>query len=319
MTSTTLRIAVLGAGSIGSLFAAKLADVGHDVTLIVRNEARRAFLSEQGLVTRSRLTGRTAIARVGLEPTLRESYDLVIVAVQRPHIDALIPTLARNGSRAIMLMFNCASGADQWAEQIGAERLLWGFPAVLADLRDQVLEYAIVPAALRFMQITTIGTIDGRTTPELEAARDAFDGAGIPTVVDPDIDAWLKTHAAYMAPIMAMGYVPAPRRFGSRLRWADARALAAAIRAGFAAVRGNDVRLTPANMRFLDRLPAPLLTALLWTVFWSPMAKRSLSSHSGAAPGEVAMLLAELEALAARAGTGADPLRALAARVPASR
>ncbi|MET9214642.1 MULTISPECIES: ketopantoate reductase family protein [unclassified Nocardia] len=311
-----LSIAVLGAGSIGSLFAAKLAGAGHDVTMIVRNEARRAYLREHGLVTRSRLTGRVDTVRVGLEPALRHTYDLVLVAVQRPHIDALVPTLAANDSRAIMLMFNCASGADQWAGDLGADRLLWGFPAVLADLQDQVLEYAVVPAALRFVQITTIGTLDGRETPTLTAVREAFGGAGIPTTVDADIDAWLKTHAAYMAPIMAMGYVPPPGRFGPRLRWSDARALAAAMRTAFAAIRATGVGLTPGNMRFLDRLPAAALTGLLWTVFWSPMAKRSLSSHSGAAPGEVAMLLAELEFLALGAGVDPTPLRALAVQVP---
>ncbi|MGW4535497.1 ketopantoate reductase family protein [Nocardia sp. NPDC004340] len=316
--TTPQRIAVLGAGSIGSLFAAQLAAAGQDVTMVVRNDVRRAYLREHGLVTRSRLSGKTATVRVGLATELRETYDLIIVAVQRPHIEALIPTLAANGSRAIMLMFNCASGAGQWADRIGARRLLWGFPAVLADLQDQVLEYAIVPAALKFVQVTTVGTLDGAVTPELAAARDAFNAAGIPTVVDPDIDAWLKTHAAYMAPIMAMGYVPPRGRFGPRLRWSDARALATAIRAGFAAVRGNRIRLTPVNMRFLDRLPAGVLTGLLWTVFWSPMAKRSLSSHSGAAPGEVAMLLAELEALARRAGTSPEALRTLAGQVPVS-
>ncbi|MGV9482447.1 hypothetical protein, partial [Gordonia aichiensis] len=191
-----------------------------------------------------------------------------------------------------------------------------GFPAVLADLQDQVLEYAVVPAALRFVQITTIGTLDGRETPTLTAVREAFGGAGIPTTVDADIDAWLKTHAAYMAPIMAMGYVPPPGRFGPRLRWSDARALAAAMRTAFAAIRATGVGLTPGNMRFLDRLPAAALTGLLWTVFWSPMAKRSLSSHSGAAPGEVAMLLAELEFLALGAGVDPTPLRALAVQVP---
>lgn len=51
-------------------------------------------------------------------------------------------------------------------------------------------------------------------------------------------------------------------------------------------------------MRALDRLPEPALAALLWTVFCLPMAKRSLESHSSAAPGEVAALLDELRAIA---------------------
>ncbi|AHH19959.1 putative 2-dehydropantoate 2-reductase [Nocardia nova SH22a] len=312
-----MQIAVLGAGSIGSLFASKLAAAGHDVTLVVRNDARRAYLQQHGLVARSRLSGRARTVPVQVISQLRSVYDLVIVAVQRPQIETLIPLLADNESRAIMFMFNCASGADRWADEIGPERLLWGFPAALADMRDQVLEYVVVPRFLRFTQITTIGRIDGRSTPELHAIRNAFDRSGIPTVVHDDIDAWLKTHAAYMAPIMAMGYVPRRGGMGPRFTRRQARELATAMQAAFTAVRATGAHLTPANMRLFDRLSTPVLTTLLWTVFCMPMAKRSLDSHSGAAPREVAVLLDELAELAARAGTDATPFMRLAGRVPA--
>ncbi|WP_036231014.1 ketopantoate reductase family protein [Marinobacterium jannaschii] len=41
---------ILGAGAIGCLWAAKLQQAGHQVTLILRNEARLAQFSQQGLV-----------------------------------------------------------------------------------------------------------------------------------------------------------------------------------------------------------------------------------------------------------------------------
>lgn len=313
---TAMRIAVLGAGSIGSLFALRLAQSGQDVTLVVRNDIRRAHLERDGLRGRARLTGRTTSAAITVVPELRETYDLVIVAVQRPQIESVIPVLSGNDSRTVMFMFNCASGADQWTERIGADRLVWGFPAALADMRDQVVEYAVVPRALRFLQITTIGGLDPRTAPAVGAIRDVFDRAGIPTVVHEDIDAWLKTHAAYMAPIMAMGYAPARSGIGPRFTAAQAHSLAVAMQEAFAAVRGGGIDLTPRNMRVFDRLPTAALARLLWVAFCSPIAKRSLSSHSGAAPGEVAMLLDELQTLAASAGTSATALRELAATVP---
>jgi 2-dehydropantoate 2-reductase len=116
--------------------------------------------------------------------------------------------LAANDSKHIMFMFNCASGADGWSDLLGEKRQLWGFPAALADRRQNVLEYIVVPAWLRFAQITTIGRPDGIIDKTLLEIRDIFRSAGIPSVCSTDIDGWLKTHAAYMAPIMTMGYLP---------------------------------------------------------------------------------------------------------------
>lgn len=286
--------------------------------MIVRNPQRRAYLEDNGIVAKTRIplsAGRQS-ARVRVTESLVDEFDLAIVAVQRPQIEALIPTLAKNRSRQIMFMFNCASGANNWIEQIGSERQLWGFPAVLADMHEQVLEYLIVPSALRFAQITTIGRADGALTGELATICNAFGGSGIPTVATDQMDAWLKTHVAYMAPIMAMGYVPARRRFGPRFTYAQAQQLASAIRTSFDILHANGVGITPANMRFLDRLTLPALTTLLWVVFFSPVAKRSLASHSGAAPREVEMLLAELETLGVAAGVPTDTVSQLAAGVP---
>lgn len=101
--------------------------------MVVRNEVRRRELERDGLAARRRVPKRSEHATIRTTAALDDDYDLVIVAVQRQQVDALIPTLAANGSRRILFMFNNASGADQWADRIGRERQLWGFPAVLAD------------------------------------------------------------------------------------------------------------------------------------------------------------------------------------------
>ena len=313
-----MRVAILGAGSIGSLFALKLSRAGHDVTMVVRNPERRGYLMQNGVQARPRVGFGSRRAEVTVVPSLEDAYDLVIVAVQRPQIEDLLPTLAINDSKQIMLMFNCASGADQWSHLIGRDRLVWGFPAALAERHDEVLDYFVVPSALRFAQITTIGRPDGQTTPDLLAIKAAFTQAGIPTTIEDEIDGWLKSHAAYMAPVMAMGYTPVRSRFGPRLSLADCRNLAASVQDGFAALKGTGAPITPANMRALDRMPRRALVALFWVVFWLPMAKRSLASHSGAAPREVAMLLSELHDLAVRSEVDTASLSRLRAEVPAA-
>ncbi|WP_157901063.1 hypothetical protein [Streptomyces davaonensis] len=146
--------------------------------------------------------------------------------------------------------------------------------------------------------------------------RDAFRAAGFPTVCSTDIDGWLKTHAAYMAPIIAMGCLPPRPARRPGLKFKDAMDLAAAVGEGFAAVRHSGTRLSPLNMRTLDRMPQELRALLLWSAFCTPMARHSLASHSGAAPGEVAALLNELQALGRSVGLPVHSLERLATRVP---
>ncbi|MBJ7330408.1 MAG: NAD(P)-binding domain-containing protein [Solirubrobacteraceae bacterium] len=313
-----LRIAIIGAGAIGSLFAFRLARAGQDVTLIVRNPERAAFLREHGVLGRAALTRRVRSAPVGVKPALErdDAYDLVMVCVQRHQFDVLVPALAANRSRQIMLMFNCARGADAWSPELGADRVVWGFPAVLAHVDDGVLRYRILPAVARFLQITVLGRPDGKVTPELDAVRQVFTRAGFPSRYESDIDAWLKTHAALIAPMLALSADLPPKSVGPLFGRNDSRLMAAGIHTALRAVRDSGHRLTPLNMRSLERVPPRVLAMLLRCISTLPVAKQSLRDHGSAAPTETAMLLEELHGLA-RAGL-VDPsaLTELSKRLP---
>jgi 2-dehydropantoate 2-reductase len=85
------------------------------------------------------------------------------------------------------------------------------------------------------------------------------------------MQSWLRTHAALVVPLMAIGVLAANR--GSGATWSEAAQHAQAFKAGFAAVHalGNIVR--PAMFGALARLPGFLLTALLWGMSRSKMLR----------------------------------------------
>lgn len=81
-------------------------------------------------------------------------------------------------------------------------------------------------------------------------------------------------------------------------------------------MRSSGARLEPLNMRTIDRIPQGLCAFFLWAAFCTPMARRSLVSHAGAAPGEVAALHAELQMLGHSVGRRTPFLEHLKTRIP---
>ncbi|HYO18130.1 MAG TPA: 2-dehydropantoate 2-reductase N-terminal domain-containing protein, partial [Dermatophilaceae bacterium] len=76
-----------GAGVLGSLFAARLKDSGHDVTALARGK-RFDEIAAQGIVLEHALKGTRSVTRVAVTRELRpdDCYDLVLVVMRRNQV-----------------------------------------------------------------------------------------------------------------------------------------------------------------------------------------------------------------------------------------
>lgn len=241
-----MRIAIVGPGAIGSTFAFQLVRAGHEVTVVARG-ARLAALERDGAVVRAD-GARAAVTVTGaLDETA--PYDLVLVTVLATQVGAVLPSLRASAARRVMFMFNTFESIAPLRDAVGAERFSFGFPGgVFCRLVDGKIHPQIRPG-------TTVGDA---------ALAKVFAAAGLPTVVDDDMQSWLRTHAAMVTPLMAAGVVAFTQRRG--VTWREARSHADAFVAGFAIVRagGNSVR--PAALGAVSRLPRLVIAALLWAM-----------------------------------------------------
>lgn len=239
-----MRVTVVGAGAIGSTFAFLLSRAGHDVAVVARG-ARLEQLRADGAVVHDDGTR----APVRALPSLDEgSSELVLVAVRGADVEAVLPALARCDAPTVMFMFNAARGTARLRDAVGAGRFAWGFPAVVARLVDGRLEMRGVPRVLAFAQITTVWGA------EADRWARVFDTAGVPTAVHDDLEGWLRSHAAFMAPVML---VP------PRAPWAEARRLVRVMQAQLARL---GERVTPRGLRLVRALPGVLVAAALWAL-----------------------------------------------------
>lgn len=296
-----VRILVFGAGVLGSLYATRLQEAGHQVSLLARNR-RLAELREHGIVVESPATGRWTVVGVRLVEALApdDAYDLAIVLVRKDQLSAALPALAANRRTPnILVMANNASGPGELVEALGRERVILGFPGAGGAREGHVVRYSLLPG---WLQPTTIGELDGRTTPRLRAIARALRRAGFPVALCADMDAWLKTHVAWVGPVAGALYMAG----GSNYRLARTRdgvvLMVRAIREGFAVLRARGIPVTPARLRLFEWLPEPLLVAIWQRVLATRFAETVMARHAVAAREEMAGLDAEFGALVS--GTG---------------
>jgi len=250
-----MKIVILGAGRIGSVFAFHLSQTGHDITVVARGARLEALNRDKAIIT---VDGRTAPvdAVPSIDPT--EPYDLAIVTVPEHQVEALLPQLQNSAAKTILLMFNTFYGTERYHDEFGSVRLTAGFPNMKAFLENDRLSH----------QVDGPGMVTTLSRPDL---AEVFEEAGLPTEVEPDMNAFLRSHVVMTVPFFVAGLWTWQR--SEELTWAEASKLTLAVKEGATVVRNMGHALRPRFFALLSRLPSPLLTAAVWQFSRSPSVK----------------------------------------------
>jgi 2-dehydropantoate 2-reductase len=285
-----MKLLVYGAGVIGSQFAARMHEAGHDVSLLARGE-RLAALREHGvrLAEGGSPTIRRAPVPVVEQPA--NAYDLITVFVRTHQVDAVLESLTGIEGDVLFLL-NWAAGPEPLGAVIGRERVLLGFPTFGGTMDGDVVRYRATPLMSRLLPMP-IGEPDGRTTARLDRILREFRAAGINTKAEPRMDAWLKTHAAFAAPL---GH--AVHAAGGPVALADdpdaVRRMLRLMRQNLATVPTPPV---PRGFGALRTLPEGLLVAVLRRFLRSSAATRSgLADDSRATTDELDRMADQMRA-----------------------
>ena len=276
-----MRILIFGAGVIGSLYGALLAEAGYDVSVYARGR-RLESLSRNGLLFKSGGTIRKAPVKVLSKLEAEDRYDFIILAVRENQLHAALMELRQNSSPTVVTMVNSLETYDRWETICGAGRIIPAFPGAGGGFDGDVLNAALTP---RIIQPTTFGKTDGR---EKELAR-ILHGAKIPYQIVPDMHAWQLCHLAMVVPIADAYYEAADPEHAGR----DAvlmRKTAKQIRDNLNVIAARKIRLSPEKMQAFRLLPVPLVGWILGLVFRSSFCDRFMYRHSMKAPDEMRQL-----------------------------
>jgi 2-dehydropantoate 2-reductase len=292
-----MKILFYGAGVLGSLYAARLQEVGQDVSILARGQ-RLADIREYGIVLEDGDTGQRTTTRVNAVEHLTpdDGYDLVVVLMRKNQVAAILPTLAANHHiPSVLFMGNNVAGPDDMVEALGKERVLLGFPGAAGRREGHVVTVKVTSSR---QQPTTFGELDGRTTPRLRTIVETFKSAGFPVAISPNMDAWLKTHIAEVGPAASAIYMAGGDNYRLARTGDGLVLMVRAIREGYRVLRALGVPITPGNHKIFDWIPEPILVALMRRLLNTKTAEIEIAGHANAARDEFKQLADDFRALA---------------------
>lgn len=304
-----MKVLIYGAGVIGTLYAARLREGGHRVTVLARGD-RLTDIRRHGLVLEDIVSGRRSTTKVGTIERLGpdDEYDIALITVRRDQLASVLPELTANRRIPTMLfMLNNPAGSNDLVQALGQNRVLLGFPGAGGTRDGHVIRYAMIA-----QQPTTLGELSGRQTARLRKVAGAFRGAAFPTKISSNIDAWLKAHAFFVTAISGAIYLAG----GDCLRLSEDNATLAlmtkGVREGFAAVRALGLPVTPAPLNVLFTWLPPAFAIYYWRRFFaSKMADYVFGRHARGASQEMREVARDCGTLLDKSGVDAPSLRQL--------
>jgi 2-dehydropantoate 2-reductase len=258
-----MKILIYGAGVIGQIYAGRLHEAGHEVTVLARHQTLQTLIRDGiTLVNRAGVKGAgvngagPSRVEVAGEIGPDRSFELVLATVRRDQVDEILPALAGLQARHLVMMQNNPLDLARVADIVGRDRTLFGFPGVGGYRRDDgVIEYIEIP-----QQPTTLGRQQGQE----DIAGAALRSAGFAVDTTADMDGWLKTHAVFIAAMCAS--INACGGDAVKLA-ADRERMATMIRAageGFRALTSKGVAVQPRPLKMIFTMVPRVFAVRYW-------------------------------------------------------
>ena len=278
-----MKVLIIGAGVIGTVYGAHLGAAGHAVH-VLSHPPRTDDIAIRGLAARDVLDDSRAESAASVVTDIgADRYDLVLIAVRSDQLAQASGRLATlQSSPTVLFLGNNPGGRPALPAQVPGEVRL-GFPGVGGVLRDGVAEY------VRIRQQPT--AVEAGSDRRLAALERTLRSRGFAVQRVADMDGWLAYHAAFIACVAAALYrcgTDAARLAANR----DALGLmCAAVTEAFAALRRAGVKGLPGNLAVLHSPPLKRVAVRYWArIMRSPAGELCFAAHARHAQPEMQIL-----------------------------
>lgn len=176
-----MKIAVVGAGAMGSLFGGLLAEQGHDVTLVDVNAAHLQAIQSQGLRLHDDRGDRPIHALRACRPNEADGTpDLVLVFTKTLHTASALAGVAHlvGPETYVLSLQNGLGNVEVIGQHVPAARILIGVTTWPADLVGPGHVHSHGQGVVRLM------SADGQKRPFVATVAQALDEAGLACTAD---------------------------------------------------------------------------------------------------------------------------------------
>jgi 2-dehydropantoate 2-reductase len=256
-----MKILIYGAGVIGSIYAARLYEAGCNVTLLARDK-HYEHLKQNGVIIKDTLTGKQTTSKVPLTPQLavNDFYDLIIVSVTLDQLDTVIPVLKANKiSPLIMLMLNNPESTEQLIKELNPKHIISAFPGAGGTYQNNIIDYIQIK-----QQKTTIGEINCGTSSQIKQIKSLFESAGFKVTISDNMNAWLKTHAVFVACVAAAIIKEDGDSVQLGKNRSSVKTMVQSIREGFTACKRLGMPIAPTNLKIIFMIMPQWFSVYYW-------------------------------------------------------
>lgn len=176
-----MKIAVVGAGAMGSLFGGLLAEQGHDVTLVDVNVAHLQAIQSQGLRLHDDRGDRHIRAVRACRPEQADGVpDLVLVFTKTLHTASALAGVARliGPQTYVLSLQNGLGNVEVISQHVPTERILIGVTTWPADLVEPGHVHSHGQGVVQLM------SADGQDRPFVATVAQALNAAGLACTAD---------------------------------------------------------------------------------------------------------------------------------------
>ncbi len=263
-----MRIAIIGAGALGSYLGYKLDAGGHEIELI-DSSARADQIRKSGISLKDVITGQFVRVDLSVQPEPQGEYDVVIVAVRTQQMQRALELAgsaaggesdSETGDPAeILLIGSYVTGMSDWAEEWGEQSVLFAFPGMAAVLEkksnDSVVKFCERGEDDAEAWGITLGKLRGPAAEQQSRVDRAMSDAGIPVHHAESMEAVFLSQALVRLPMLgALQYA------GGTLKRLSARGdllklMLKASREGLAAVKRSGLKPVPDSLEMYRWVP----------------------------------------------------------------
>jgi 2-dehydropantoate 2-reductase len=180
-----LKIAIVGTGAMGSVYAGLFASAGHEVWAIDRWREHVDAMRSRGLRVEGASGERTVRLHATTDPRDAGPCDLVVLATKAMHVAAAAQALSPllKSETPVLSIQNGLGGPDTAASVLGKERVMVGVVGGFgASMRGPG------HAHHNGMELVRLGEFGGPVTERLKKVENLWRGAGFRVKVFDDID-----------------------------------------------------------------------------------------------------------------------------------
>ena len=186
-----MRIAIIGAGGVGGYYSAKLAQAGHEVTLLARGE-HLDVIRKNGMVIKDHDTTFSVPVNATDRPQDLRGAEWAMLAVKSYSVAGLadvLVTLAKSGTAIVPALNGVTAAEDLEALGVPRAQILGGTTIMNA--------HKIAPGVIERLskrERFAVGELDGTMSARAEAIADAMRSAGDDAVATREIvlELWMK-------------------------------------------------------------------------------------------------------------------------------